>query len=62
MRNIYKGACGEPVYIKPDSINFAYPVQIKNDKLIYVGLVGGKKLFLDMDFNEFITQYQDGEK
>lgn len=60
MDNIYQGACGEPIYIKPDSIVFAYPVEIKGNKLVYVGLVDGKKLFVDMKFNDFIKKYQHG--
>lgn len=56
----FKGMCGETVHLDLNSIEFCYPVRVRDElSLMYVGLKSGKKIFLDVPEEDFYSLLDD---
>lgn len=47
------GICGETLFFNPDLLEFAYEITMLNTKVMYIGMKSGKKLFLNINKNDF---------
>lgn len=55
------GICGETLFFDPTSIEFAYEITMLGKQVMYLGMKTGKKLFLDMnkeDFSKLLEKVQ----
>lgn len=59
MLHKFKGICGEDIFIDPDQIEFAYPVKFKDYEVMYLGLISGKKIFIDITKDKFESIFKD---
>lgn len=58
----FKGICGENMLIDVLAIEFAYPIQMLGQEVVYIGMKTGKKLFVNSTMENFsltVKQYKD---